>query len=230
MSILNTASVVALAATSVAVSDAARVSKRGLAEVILPLQADVQAAINDWNTDVGTVNDFLNSVSNLISDLPTLAAHAQNIVDNFATDEPNQLNTLHNWFTGPDNPDIAPDAFNCAFDDLATGQVIFAETFNFGAQVIDQFNNGIIPGAQAGNAVSVQASVDKVNNFRCCNVLPDLDILWRDSAISAGFSEADAPFSPARPTACNSIDCSTVRAASTCGTEDNGDFGTPGSF
>ena len=230
MAVFKIASLVALAATSTAVSDAARVSKRGLAEVVLPVQSDVQAAINDWNTDVGTVNDFLNSVPNFISDLSTLASHAQNIVDNFATDEPNQLNTLHNWFTGPDSPDIAPNAFNCAFDDLATGQVIFAETFDFGAQVIDQFNNGIIPGAQAGNADSVQAAVDKVNNFRCCNVLPDLDILWRDSAISAGFSEADAPFSPARPNACDSVDCSTVRAASTCGTENNGDFGTPGSF
>ena len=230
MAIFSIASLVALAVTSIAASDAARVSKRGLPEVIIPAQSDVEAALNDWNTDVGTVNDFLNSVSNLLSDLPTLATHAQNIVDNFATDEPNQLKTLQNWFTGPEQPDTPPAAFECAFNDLATGQVIFADTFNFGARVIDQFNNGIIPGAQAGDAESVQSAVDNVNNFRCCNVLPDLDIMWRDAAQSAGFSEAEVRFTPSRPTACSSIDCSSIEGASGCRTMDNGRFGTPGSF
>jgi hypothetical protein len=229
MAIFNIASIVALAATSIAASDAARISKRGLPEVVIPAQSDVQAAINDWHNDVVTVNDFLNSVPNLLSDLQTVAAHAQNIVDNFAKDEPNQLKTLHNWFTGPEQPDLPTAAFDCAFNDLATGKVLNGETFNFDTLVIKQFTDFIIPIAQAGDADGVTAQVGEVNSFRCCNVLPDLDTLWRDAAISAGFTEADLPFSPPRPDACASIDCSTTLGATTCSSEDNGRFGTPGS-
>ena len=231
MAIFNVVSIFALAAASIPVSGAAGLSKRGLAEVPAPGTPDVQAAINDWNNDVVTVNDFLNGVSDLLSDLPTLAAHAQNIVDNFAKDEPNQLKTLHNWFIGPNTPDVPTAAFNCAFDDLATGQVLDGETFNFDTLVIKQFTDFIIPDAQAGKADFVLSQVGEVNSYRCCNVLPDLDILWRDAAISAGFTDADVPFSPPRPDACASIDCSPdiTKGASTCGTQDNGRFGTPGS-
>jgi hypothetical protein len=218
-------SIVALAASSIAASDATRVSKRGLATVDFPVNSDVQAAINDWNTDVVTVNDFLNSVPDQLSDLATLATNAQNIVDNFAKDEPNQLKTLGNWFNASAQPDVPTDAFDCAFDDLATGKVIEgAGTFNFDTLVIKQFTDFIIPAAQAGDAAGTTAQVGEVNSFRCCNVLPDLDIIWRDSAISAGFSEADLPFSPARPDACASIDCPTTTGASDCKSQDNGRF------
>jgi hypothetical protein len=225
MAIFTIASIIALAASSIAASDAVNtVSKRGLATVDFPVNSDVKAAINDWNTDVVTVNDFLNSVHDQLSDLATLASNAQNIVDNFAKDEPNQLKTLGNWFNASAQPDVPTDAFDCAFDDLATGKVIDGATFNFDTLVIKQFTDFIIPLAQAGNADGTVAQVGEVNSFRCCNVLPDLDILWRDSAISAGFSETDIPFSPARPDACASIDCSTTTGASDCKSQDNGRF------
>lgn len=214
---------------SIVASDTIEISKRGLAEVNIPAPTDVQGAINDWNTDVVTVNNFLNDVPNLINDLPTLAAHAQNILDNNAKDEPNQLKTLRNWFTGPSTPDLTTDAFECAFDDLATGQVINGATFNFDMHVIKQLSDFVIPDAQAGNADFVTSQVGEISSYRCCNVLPDLDILWRDAAISAGFAEVDVPRSPPRPDACASIDCSTTVGASTCGSKDNGRFGAPGS-
>jgi hypothetical protein len=229
MAIFRIVSAAALAATSIAATHAAEVSKRGLGEVVIPASSDVQAAINDWHTDVVTVNNFLNGVHDLLNDLPNLAATAQNIVDNFAKDEPNQLNTLNNWLTGPEQPDLPSTAFSCAFDDLATGKVVDDRTFNFATLVIKQFTDFIIPLANAGDADAVTAQAGEVSSYRCCNVLPDLDILWRDAAISAGFTEADVPFSPPREDACASIDCSSTTGASTCGTEDNGRFGTPGS-
>lgn len=229
MAIFNSISIIALAAGAIASPNVATISKRGLATVAVPVQSDVQAAIHDWNNDVVTVNNFLNTVHDQLSDLSTLATNAQNIVDNFAKDEPNQLQTLANWFNQSAQPDVPTDAFNCAFDDLATGQVLNGETFNFATLVIKQFTDFIIPDAQAGNADFVTAQVDEVNSYRCCNVLPDLDILWKDAAISAGFAEADVPFSPARPDACPSIDCSTTLGASDCGAKDNGRFGAPGS-
>jgi hypothetical protein len=225
MSIFTVAAVFALAASSIAASNPIRVSKRGLATVDFPVNSDVEAAINDWNIDVVTVNEFLNSVPQSLNDLATLAINAQNIVDNFAKDEPNQLKTLGNWFNASAQPDVPTDAFDCAFDDLATGKVIEgAGTFNFDTLVIKQFTDFIIPLAEAGDVDGTTAQVGEVSSFRCCNVLPDLDIIWRDSAISAGFSEDDVPFVPPRPDACASIDCSTTTGASDCKSQDNGRF------
>lgn len=228
MAIFTIASIIALAASSIAASGTEPLSKRGLDTVAQPSPSDVQAAIDDWNTDVTNVNNFLNSVHDQLSDLPDLASNAQIIATTFAQDEPNQLQTLSNWFNKSAQPDFPSDAFNCAFDDLATGQLIGDTTFSFKALVIDVFAN-IVSDAQAGNGDAVQAQVDVVNSYRCCNVLPDLDILWQDAAISAGIAEADAPRSPARPNACGAIDCAHTAAHSTCSTLDNGRFGAIGS-
>lgn len=96
MAIFTIASIIALAASSIAASGTEPLSKRGLDTVAQPSPSDVQTAIDDWNTDVTNVNNFLNSVHDQLSDLPDLASNAQSIATTFAQDEPNQLQTLSN--------------------------------------------------------------------------------------------------------------------------------------
>lgn len=231
-----TASTLALAATTIAHSGPNRLRKRNdVPTVDDPTAQDVQTAINEWNTDVVNVNAFLENAPNDLDDLPTLGANAHAVASNFAAEEPNQLGTLTNWFSGNDanNPDTAPDAFNCATNDLAVGQTIGSTTFNFKSLVLDLFAD-IVEDAAAGNRDAVENLLNVVNSYRCCNVLPDLDIIWRDTAISADLVIQSSilpgvPITPARPSTCSAFDCSQVEGASTCATEDNGSFGTPGS-
>lgn len=209
------------------------VKRDHLPTVAQPKSSDVSAAILAWADDVNAVNTFLDGAEANLGDLATLASDAQNARDNFAIDEPNQLGTLTNWFNNdPNNPDSrdtsGPDAFNCATNDLAVGQTIGNTLFNFESLVKDVFDN-IVNDAQAGNSDAVKAQLDVVNSFRCCNVLPDLDIIWKDTAESAELSiqtsiTGGVPITAARPAACNGLDCSTTEGASTCATEDNGRF------
>jgi hypothetical protein len=204
-----------------------------LATVAQPKPSDVEAAISAWADDVNTVNTFLDGAEANLGDLATLASDAQNARDNFAIDEPNQLGTLTNWFNNdPNNPDSrdtsGPEAFNCATNDLAVGQTIGNTVFNFESLVKDVFDN-IVEDAQAGNADAVKAQLAVVNSFRCCNVLPDLDIIWKDTAVSAAIDiqtslTQGVPITAARPATCNGFDCSTTEGASNCATKDNGRF------
>jgi hypothetical protein len=74
------------------------------------------------------------------------------------------------------NSGFPTDAFKCATGDLAMGKTVGSTTFNFKALVIDVFAD-IVTDANAGNRDGVTNSVDVVNSYRCCNVLPDLDII-----------------------------------------------------
>lgn len=223
-----------LMAGALATRHSHHIAKRdNLATVAQPKSADVEAAILAWADDVNAVNTFLDGAVAKLGDLATLASDAQNARDNFAVDEPNQLGTLTNWFSNdPNNPDSrdtsGPEAFNCATNDLAVGQTIGNTVFNFENLVKDVFDN-IVSDAQAGNADAVQAQLDVVNSFRCCNVLPDLDIIWKDTAESAQLSiqtplTGGVPITAARPATCNGLDCSTTAGASDCATKDNGRF------
>jgi len=223
-----------LVASALAAKHSHPLAKRDhLATVPQPSSSDVSAAILAWADDVNAVNTFLDGAEANLGDLATLASDAQNARDNFAKDEPNQLGTLTNWFNNdPNNLDSrdtsGPDAFNCATNDLAVGQTIGNTVFNFESLVKDVFDN-IVEDAQAGNADAVKAQLDVVNSFRCCNVLPDLDIIWKDTAESAELTiqtsiTGGVPITAARPAACNGLDCSTTEGASTCATKDNGRF------
>lgn len=73
-----------------------------------------------------------------------------------------------------------------------------------------------------------------MNNYRCCNVLPDLGISWLDSVKSAhlqievaGLQSGVATAAP-RPAACDAVECNT-ESASSCAGEDNSacGFGIP---
>jgi hypothetical protein len=223
MTISTAATVFALVASSLAsASNMNYIRTRDQAE-----NTKVQTSIEAWNTDVIAVNNFLNTVSEKLDDLPALATYADSVSQN-AQDEPTQLGVLTSFV----NSGFPTEAFKCATGDLAVGETVGSTTFNFKALVIDVFAD-IVTDANAGNRDGVTNSVDVVNSYRCCNVLPDLDIIWRDAAQSAGFTEVDVPFTPPRPDACGAIDCSTVDQHSTCASQSNTvlgtDFGTPGS-
>ena len=170
--------------------------------VATPSTADIQNSIEQWNTDVVAVNDFLNSALGL--DSQTLGTKATAALAN-AKDEPCQLQTLANDanFDG-----FATDAFTCAVGDL---QVVF------GDHVITNLNTII---SDPTNTAAVHAAVQDINFFRCCNVLPDADILWTDAAEEATLF-GQVPTTAQRPDACSSIDCSGVTG---CITKDNGSF------
>jgi hypothetical protein len=65
---------------------------------------------------------------------------------------------------------------NCATNDLKVYKTVGNVLFDFDSLVIGVFKN-IVADADAGNSGAVQAQMDVVNNYRCCNVLPDLDII-----------------------------------------------------
>lgn len=56
------------------------------------------------------------------------------------------------------------------------------------------------------NTHQVLTDVDTINQFRCCTLLPDLDILWLSAAEDEGLV-GQVTLSPPRPNACSSIAC-----------------------
>jgi hypothetical protein len=97
-------------------------------------------------------------------------------------------------------------AYQCAIGDLKDV---------FEIHVLDNLQNIV---SNPNSTAVVSAAVDDINNFRCCNVLPDASILWLDSAVFAGISD-QVPTCANRPDACGSISCQTSCQV------DNGDFG-----
>jgi len=105
--------------------------------------------------------------------------------------------------------------------------------FNFQFLVLDLLKD-VAEDAQAGNSDAVANLLNIVNSYRCCNGLPDLDIIWLDSANSAHLQiEIEGVTSgvvtrAARPATCSAFDCTKTPGASTCASEDNGSFGARG--
>lgn len=69
----------------------------------------------------------------------------------------------------------------------------------FGPQVIDNLQS-IIDGGD------VTTAVNAINQVRCCNVLPDLDVLWLQAAEDYGLIGQVNTVVP-RENACSSITC-----------------------
>lgn len=195
------AATLALASAVAASSLLARQDKGCIIDTVTtPSSSDVQKSIVQWNVDVVAVNSFLNTALSLDSqDLGTMA----NAALANAKDEPCQLGTLTNDGNGNSFGAIA--AFACAVADL--GVV-------FGDHVITNLNTII---ADPSDTTAVHAAVQDINFFRCCNVLPDADILWKDAAEEDG-TLGPVPTTAPRPDACSSIDCSGVTE---CNTKDN---------
>ena len=233
---ITTASIPMLMASALAIKHSNPIVKRNDVETVaVPTSDDVKTALEEWEIDVNKVNTFLDSASANLNNLAQLSSDASDALNNFAMEEPKQLQTLINWFANDPNNggDAAPDAFNCATNDLAAGQTIGNVVFNFKSLVTDVFRD-VVEDADAGNSDAVANLLSIVNSYRCCNVLPDLDIIWLDSASSAHLQVAiegvtsGVATKAARPAACSAFDCSKTPGASTCAGENNGSFGAPG--
>ena len=105
---------------------------------------------------------------------------------NSAQDEPTELNVL------------------ACVSDVTAGTLAQAAAndlfANFGGLVITQLNDII------SSPTTAQVFLSTINNFRCCQVLPDLDNLWSFTAEVNGVAN-QVPISAPRPTACMSVTC-----------------------
>ncbi|KAF7198634.1 hypothetical protein HII31_00373 [Pseudocercospora fuligena] len=167
-----------------------------------PNQQQIIDSINQWNSDVNNVNNFLNTAHTLSgSDLSSAANNA--LIS--ASDEPCQLGTLSSI------SDIGGDAFTCAVNDLKN---------IFGTHVLDNLNKIL---SNVDDTSAVTDAINDINLFRCCNVLPDADILFTDASESDGAGDS-VQKTAGRPDACASINC--AKANPKCVEQDNGEFGT----
>ncbi|KAK7999313.1 hypothetical protein PG990_011913 [Apiospora arundinis] len=141
-----------------------------------PSAAEATGAIRDWLADVNTVNAFVDNAARASS---SAAAHALQ----FAKNEPNDLKVLSR-ICG------VTDAYTRAVQDL--GQV-------FG---------GVLTNLQAivDNPAAAPKAAATINRIRCCNVLKDLDVLWREAAESYGVV-GQVQTSVPRPGACAAVKC-----------------------
>jgi len=73
----------------------------------------------------------------------------------------------------------------------------------FGPHVLENLQS-IINSPTDTNVVTM--AVNDINKFRCCNVLPDCDVLWEASADDAGVSDK-VPIEAPREDACAGIGC-----------------------
>jgi len=184
------ASILALVGASAAAPSTLRYAKRTSPNGCGgdPGQVGVVDAINSWNNDVTTVNDFLDLAATSNNDPSTIAAHIGNVI-NSASDEPNQLQVL------ACESDLIPgSAAQNAVDDLFT---------NFQSLVLVPLGNIM---ADPNDSDSVASNLATINLFRCCSVLPDLDALWEFDADDEGVSN-QVPISAPRPGTCASISC-----------------------
>ncbi|EXJ92214.1 hypothetical protein A1O3_00764 [Capronia epimyces CBS 606.96] len=151
-----------------------------------PGQQGVINAINQWNSDVQTVNSFLEVAPSL--DPASLDEQIEGALT-AAQDEPNQLQVL------ACESDVDPGtAAQAAVDDLFNG---------FENNVLTPLGNIL---ANSGDAGVVASNLQTINQFRCCNVLPDLDTLWTATAVDEGVANV-VPLSAPRPSTCASITC-----------------------
>lgn len=157
--------------------------------------AQVQASILQWNNDVNNVNNFLNDVAagTIGSFAPDELSQATSDALTAASDEPCQLMTLDN-FGQQAGIETSGSAYSCAVGDLNTV---------FKLHVLDNLQKII---DDPSDAATVSSAVLDVNNFRCCNVLPDASILWLAAADSAGVSGSVTTQAPVE-NACSSIIC-----------------------
>ena len=145
----------------------------------------VLSALQTWNTDVNNVNNFLNvePTDTLGADLEGLAKGALNN----AMDEPLELGILA---CIPALSTAAENAITSAANGFMTNVLM---------PLMDITVNG-------ANGPQVTADLLQINTFRCCTLLPDLDVLWPAAADDEGISNQVNTVVP-RPNACATITC-----------------------
>ena len=147
-----------------------------------PSSDQVVAAIDSWNSDVVMVNSFLNTP-------PMTGAAYGNFASftlGFAQDEPNELAILAGI------PALATDAT----DAIANLMQVFGGVLTNLQDIINNQNDLDI----------INADIANINQIRCCNVLPDLDILWPAAADAEGVSNLVNTVAP-EENACATITC-----------------------
>lgn len=150
-----------------------------------PSTGAVENAINVWRSDVVGVNIFLNNAPN---QNPSELLQAAKVALQHAQNEPTQLNVLASI------SDFSNDQqYQGAVTNL---QEVFGNVPSSIQNIIDN----------PGDAEVVKTQLLQINNVRCCNVLPDLDILWQDAADDYGISNVVNTAVP-RPNACATSDC-----------------------
>jgi len=150
-----------------------------------PTQDQVQTAIESWRNDVVNVNSFLDSPTSVLSDPTALQSAAQTAL-NFANDEPVELGVLSGISGLPDN---------------ALGAIqLLQETFGNVPTSLQNIIN------DPSNPDDVNTQLEQINNTRCCNVLPALDILWQACADDEGISNLVDTSVP-RPNSCSGVVC-----------------------
>jgi hypothetical protein len=115
--------------------------------------------------------------------------------------------------------EINTAAYQCAISDLQNV---------FGLDVLNNLQTII---DNSGDLDTVNTAANNINNIRCCNVLPDVDILWSDAAETFGGPVLISPNTPLlapRPSTCAAVDCSAIvnpaAPPSTCQSDNNGPF------
>ncbi|KAK3075942.1 hypothetical protein LTR53_000246 [Teratosphaeriaceae sp. CCFEE 6253] len=169
-----------------------------------PATPQIAASINQWSADVNAFNDFLNQAYYL--DPASLKSAASALFPN-VEDESCQLGTLSGFLSG------VSDAATCALGDLPNIYSTLEWTLN---QLI----------ADPTDNTNVQNSLEDINAYRCCNVLPDIDILWADAAGMAGI-KGQVPAVAGRENLCAEIDCSAYEGldGTKCASKDNNGLG-----
>lgn len=148
-----------------------------------PSSSLVLTALQNWNNDVNTVNNFVDTASGLSGDALQSAATTALFA---ASNEPVDLSIL-----------------NC----------IAIVASNEAAQLMDLMNvfGRVVTGLQTiitnpNDANTVGSALSSINLTRCCNVLPDLSILWPDAANQEGISNQVNTAVPT-PAVCSSVTC-----------------------
>lgn len=150
-----------------------------------PSTEAVEDAINTWNVDVDGVNNFLNNAPSLTC--TALQQAAQTALE-LASNEPTQLNVLASITDFSDDQQYEGAVLNL--------QEVFGNVPTSLQNIVNNPND----------AQSVATQLQQINGVRCCNVLPDLDILWQDAADDYGISNLVNTVVP-RPNACATTAC-----------------------
>ena len=135
----------------------------------------MQDFVTFWITDVTNVNNFLNGVfdGTLSASNPDELLQNAQLAQTFATDEPMELMRLGSL------PGLSQQGINAAMNLMEV----------FGPGVLDNLAKII---ADPGNAATVTAAVDAINNVRCFNVLPDLCNLFPAAFTAVGLDPAQS--------------------------------------
>ena len=172
-----------------------------------PAQADIAAAINQWQTDIQTVNAFLEAA---LDDFAYTTFNAIRLASEHAyavaVDEPCQFQTLQNaldvWTIPPNVNSSIYTTYQCAKNDLAGV---------FGPEVLGNLNNAI------NDPPGFDPYATRINVNRCCRVLPDVQILFQlASSINPGVPPVANNLVVPIPDTCSLVDCSQFPSRTPC--------------